>query len=62
MIVYNTDELSEDDVPDSVFDLTDPKWKGKIGLRADERVLPGLRDGDAARRSATTERGSGSRT
>ena len=32
VVVYNTDELSEDEVPDSVFDLTDPKWKGKIGL------------------------------
>ncbi|MBA3245960.1 MAG: iron ABC transporter substrate-binding protein [Actinobacteria bacterium] len=32
VLVYNTDELSEDEVPDSVFDLTDPKWKGKIGL------------------------------
>ena len=32
VLVYNTDELSEDEVPDSVFDLTDPTWKGKIGL------------------------------
>ena len=32
VIVFNTDELSADDVPDSVFDLTDPKWKGKVGL------------------------------
>jgi len=32
VIVYNTDALSEDGVPDSVFDLTDPKWKGKIGM------------------------------
>ena len=32
VIVYNTDELTEDEVPDSVFDLTDPKWKGKVGL------------------------------
>ena len=32
VIVFNTDELSESEVPDSVFDLTDPKWKGKIGL------------------------------
>jgi iron(III) transport system substrate-binding protein len=32
VLVYNTDELSEAEVPDSVFDLTDPKWKGKIGL------------------------------
>jgi iron(III) transport system substrate-binding protein len=32
VIVYNTDDLSENEVPDSVFDLTDPKWKGKIGI------------------------------
>lgn len=32
VIVYNTDRLSEDEVPDSVFGLTDPKWKGKIGI------------------------------
>lgn len=32
VIVYNTDELSEAEVPDSVFDLTDPAWKGKIGV------------------------------
>jgi iron(III) transport system substrate-binding protein len=32
VIVFNTDELTADEVPDSVFDLTDPKWKGKVGL------------------------------
>ena len=32
VIAYNTDELSEADVPDSVFDLTDPVWKGRIGI------------------------------
>jgi iron(III) transport system substrate-binding protein len=32
VIVYNTDELTAAEVPDSVFELTDPKWKGKIGL------------------------------
>ena len=32
VVVYNTDELTEDEVPDSVFDLTDPKWKGKVGI------------------------------
>src|SRR5918994_940976 len=32
VIVFNTDELSAAEVPDSVFDLTDEQWKGKIGL------------------------------
>jgi iron(III) transport system substrate-binding protein len=32
VIAYNTDELSEDEVPDSVFDLTHPEWKGKVGI------------------------------
>jgi iron(III) transport system substrate-binding protein len=32
VIAYNTEELSEDEVPDSVFELTDPRWKGKIGF------------------------------
>jgi iron(III) transport system substrate-binding protein len=28
---YNTDELSEADMPDSIVDFTDPSWKGKLG-------------------------------
>ena len=32
VIVYNTDVLSEDEVPDSVFELTDARWDGKIGI------------------------------
>jgi iron(III) transport system substrate-binding protein len=32
VVVYNTDELIEDQVPDSVFDLTDPRWKGSVGI------------------------------
>jgi iron(III) transport system substrate-binding protein len=32
VIAYNTEELTKDEVPDSVFDLTDAKWKGKIGI------------------------------
>ena len=30
-IVYNTEELTETDVPRSVFDLTKPEWKGRVG-------------------------------
>jgi iron(III) transport system substrate-binding protein len=29
---FNTEELTEDELPRSVYDLTDPKWKGKIGV------------------------------
>ena len=31
VIVYNPEKLNEADLPDSIFDLTDPKWKGRIG-------------------------------
>lgn len=30
-LVYNTDELSEADLPASVLDLTEPKWAGRVG-------------------------------
>jgi iron(III) transport system substrate-binding protein len=29
--VYNTDALTEDDLPDSIFGFTDPEWSGRIG-------------------------------
>jgi iron(III) transport system substrate-binding protein len=32
VIAYSTDELSEDEVPNSVFDLTDPRWRGRVGV------------------------------
>jgi iron(III) transport system substrate-binding protein len=32
VVVYNTDAVSEAELPESVFDLTDPKWKSRIGI------------------------------
>ncbi len=30
-VIFNTDVLSEDDLPDSLADFTDPEWNGRIG-------------------------------
>ena len=32
VIVYNTEMVSEDELPESVFDLTGPEWKDKLGV------------------------------
>jgi iron(III) transport system substrate-binding protein len=32
VIVYDSRKLAEDQVPDTVYALTDPRWKGKIGI------------------------------
>lgn len=32
VLVYNTELVAESELPDSVFDLTDPEWKGRIGV------------------------------
>lgn len=29
---FNTDELSDEDLPDSIVGFTDPEWKGRIGF------------------------------
>src|SRR5690606_2385130 len=31
VVVYNTEKLSEDDLPDSILDFTDPEWSGRLG-------------------------------
>ncbi len=30
-VVYNTERLHEEDLPDTILGFTDPKWKGQIG-------------------------------
>ncbi|MEQ1874552.1 MAG: extracellular solute-binding protein [Ilumatobacteraceae bacterium] len=32
VLVYNSDLLDAESLPSSVFDLTDPEWKGRIGV------------------------------
>ena len=32
VLVYNTEELTEADLPASVLDLTKPEWKGRVGI------------------------------
>jgi iron(III) transport system substrate-binding protein len=32
VLVYNADQVPAADLPKSVFELTDPKWRGKIGI------------------------------
>jgi iron(III) transport system substrate-binding protein len=31
VVVYNTERLSPEDLPDSILDFTDPEWQGRIG-------------------------------
>ena len=32
VVAFSTERLKESEVPDSIFDFTDPKWKGRIGF------------------------------
>ena len=31
VVAYNSEKLSESDLPDSILDFTEPEWKGRIG-------------------------------
>lgn len=57
VVVYNTDKLTEADLPDSIWGFTDPKWKGRIGwaptngsFQAFVTALRVIEGDDAARR------------
>ncbi|MFC8851133.1 iron ABC transporter substrate-binding protein [Micromonospora sp. NPDC057141] len=32
VLAYNADQVTKDQLPKSVFELTDPKWKGRVGV------------------------------
>lgn len=32
VLVYNTDQVSPDELPDSILDLADPEWRGRISF------------------------------
>lgn len=32
VVVYNTENVSEEELPSDIWDLTDPKWRGRIGV------------------------------
>ena len=32
VIVYDPDQVAEAQVPDSIFELTEPQWRGKVGI------------------------------
>ena len=42
VVVYNTDQVSEDDLPDSILGFTDPAWRGRIGWDPANRSLQGV--------------------
>ena len=45
VLAYNTDMLAEDELPASIMDLADPKWKGKSATR--RRLAPTSRRSSA---------------
>lgn len=32
VLVYNSDQVGEAELPDSVFELTEPQWRGRVGV------------------------------
>jgi iron(III) transport system substrate-binding protein len=61
VLAYNTDAVPEDEVPDTVADLIDPKWDGRIGIAPTNASFQAfvtamrLSEGDEATRQWLTE-------
>ena len=36
-LAYNTKKVKKDELPKSYVDLTDPRWKGRLGIEADDQ-------------------------
>ena len=34
VVAYNTNALSEEELPDSIWDYADPEWRGRLGVPA----------------------------
>jgi iron(III) transport system substrate-binding protein len=69
VIAYNPDKVDAGDVPDSVFDVTEPQWKGKVGFAPTnasfQAFVTGMRvlKGDEATRKWLTDlKANGART
>ena len=50
VLVYNTEQVTEAELPDSVLDLTDDRVRRQGRRRPRQRLVPGLRDRHAAAR------------
>jgi hypothetical protein len=47
VVVYNTQKLSETDLPDDIFGFCAPGWKGRFGLGTYQWLVSGVCDGFA---------------
>jgi iron(III) transport system substrate-binding protein len=69
VIVFNADKIDEDDVPNSIFDFTDPKYKGRFGVAPPNgsfqdfiTIMRSMRGDEATQQWLTAIRQNGART
>jgi hypothetical protein len=49
VMVVSTERVADDEMPASILDLTDERYRGRVGLGADQRLVPAPRHGAAPR-------------